>query len=44
MKKYIKLVLDELESRLPKNNKEGFLPSQEVVDAIKELKQFLKKK
>jgi len=30
----IKIVLAELESRLPKNNKEGFLPPLEVYEAM----------
>ena len=37
-KEAIKIVLDELKRRLPKTNKQGFLPSQEVYDAIKVLK------
>jgi len=44
MKKQIRIVLRELDDRLPKNNKEGFMPDPKVVEAIKELKQYLREK
>ena len=33
-KEAIKIVLDELVRRLPKNNRDGFLPNKEVYEAI----------
>ena len=36
-RKAITVVIEELSRRLPLNNKEGFLPSQEVFEAIEYL-------
>ena len=44
--KYLELVLEELERRLPKTNKDGFLASDELYEAINDLNSvvFLQRK
>ena len=38
------LVLQELRERLPESSTKGFMPSVEVVEAIKKLDNYLKEK
>ena len=39
--KNLKLVLDELDRRIPKTNKDGFLPSEKVLEAIEYFKPMI---
>jgi hypothetical protein len=41
LSKEVKLIVKELESRLPKNNKEGFMPDKPVLNALKKVKEYL---
>jgi hypothetical protein len=43
-RKAVKLVLDELHRRIPKSSKEGFMPTEEVLGAIKYLLQTVEEK
>lgn len=42
--KLIKLILDELDRRIPKTNKEGFLPDKQVLEAIDYFQPLVKSK